>query len=486
MTDTSGDDAAVCDVGETHPTSVLIVLVVGTVLAPLDSSIVNIALPSIAGQFGASATAVSWVTTAYLLTVASLLLSMGRLGDVWGLRQLYVAGLLVFGAGSAVCATASTLGLLIAARVFQAVGASMLFAAGPALVTRTFPPGRRGWALGYIALSVSLGLTIGPALGGLLVSSFGWPSIFLINLPLTVGAAWLAWRLLPDECPEREPFDIPGALLAGGSLLALLLGLSAAEGSGVLSAPVLVGVSAAVVLFVAFVAWERRAAHPIVDLSLFRTRTFSSGLGAATLAYMSLFAVTFTFPFMLVGVLGLDAKEAGLVLMVTPLSMAAVAPTAGKICDRRGSRGIAALGLLVLAVGLMGASLLSATATVVAVGACLVAIGAGMALFQTPNTAAILKSTPRRQAGVGSAFVSEARNVGMAIGIAVTAAIIGWQVGPEGLRSADRMMAAEVAGRFISGMQMSLRFAALIALGAAAVSWFGSAPGAVEPRSGRP
>lgn len=485
MNDTLGG-SAVCEVGEVHPTTILFVLVMGTVLAPLDSSIVNIALPAIRDQFGASTSAVSWVATGYLLTNASLLLSMGRAGDVWGLRRLYVGGLLVFGVGSGLCALAPSLVALVAARIFQAVGASMLFAAGPALVTRTFPASRRGWALGYIALAVSLGLTIGPGLGGLLVDAFGWPSIFLINIPLTAGVAWVAWRLLPDECPERAPFDIVGAGLAALSLLMLLLGLTSAENDGPLSAPVLGGVAAAIILFIAFVAWERRTPHPVVDLALFRSRMFGSGLAAATLAYMSLFAVTFTLPFMLLGVQGLSTREAGFILMVTPIAMAATAPTAGRICDRRGSRGIAVVGLVVLAAGLFFTSLLPAAASAVAVAGCLAVIGTGMALFQTPNTAAVLRATPRQQAGVGSAFVSESRNVGMAIGIAVTAAVVGSQLGPGGLEGGAHSMTSAVAARFMDGMHMSLRLAAVLAFTAAVISWLGHGPDPVEPGTGRP
>lgn len=459
-------------------------LVIGTVLAPLDSSIVNIALPSIASEFGQRLAAVSWVSAAYLLTTASLLLPMGRLGDVWGLRKLYSGGLAVFGVGSIACAMSGSLSLLIASRVLQAVGASMLFAAGPALVTRTFPPNRRGWALGYISLSVSLGLTLGPALGGVLVGAFGWPAIFLINVPLAGITAFIAWRLLPDECPEGQRFDFLGALLAGSALLLLLIGLGEAERYDPLSLNVAAPVLGAFALFGLFAAWERRATSPMVDLRIFRSRSFSAGISAAMFAYLSLFAVTFTMPFYLLRIKGLDAAAAGIVLTATPLAMAALAPLAGRTSDRIGSRGLATAGLLVLAGGLLAASLLTAESTLWQVALTLFVVGAGMAVFQTPNTAAILRATPRESAGVGSAFVSEARNVGMAIGIALTAAIVGASVGGSGLPAGDAPLSPETAQAFSEGMALALRVAAGVTAGAAALSWFGRDDDAVERLAG--
>ncbi|PKQ16803.1 MAG: MFS transporter [Actinobacteria bacterium HGW-Actinobacteria-7] len=466
--------------------AVLFVLVIGTFLAPLDSSIVNIALPSIASQFGERLTAVSWVASAYLLASSALLLTMGRLGDLWGLRKLYVSGLLSFGLGSLACAFSGSLKMLIAARVFQAIGAAMLFAAGPALVVKTFPANRRGWALGYVALAVSAGLTVGPALGGLLVGAFGWPSIFLINVPLAVIVAAFAWRLLRDDPLPGEPFDILGALLAAATLLLLLLGLGDADRSGILSWQVIGPVVASLLAGALFVWWESRAAAPMVDLSLFSSRAFSAGLGAATLAYLSLFAVTFTMPFYLLRVQGLDAEAAGLLLTLTPLAMAAIAPTAGRLSDRHGSRGLATTGVAVLAVGLLGASFLTTTSPLWAVGVTLLIIGSGMAIFQTPNTSAVMRSTPRARAGVGSAFIAEARNVGMVIGIAITAAIVGGSVGGTGLPNGEGRLEAGIATLFSAGMSNALRVAAVVAAAAAVLSWFGRPADAVESESAKP
>ncbi len=454
-----------------NPNAILAVLFVGTFLAPLDSSIVNIALPSISAELRVAVTSVSWVATAYLLTNASLLLSMGRLGDVWGLRNLYVGGLLVFGVGSAACATTHTLPLLIAARVLQAVGASMLFAAGPAMIMRTFPPGKRGGALGVISLAVSAGLTVGPALGGLLVGTFGWPSIFLINIPLAVVAATLAWRVLPEEESIGESFDALGAVLAAGTLFSLLLALTEVQRLGLFSVEIIGLFVATVVLGVSFIRWERRAMHPMVDLRLFRHPVFSAGLGAATLAYMALYGIIFTLPFFLLRVLGLDTRLAGLVMTTTPLAMAVFAPVSGRLADRYGSRWFSTLGLVVLAAGLGGASLLTASSSPVAVVAALAVIGSGVSIFQTPNSSAVLTATPRSSAGVGSAFLAEARNLGMALGIAMTAMIVALHVGSAGIPEGSATLAPNEAARLVAGMAASLRVSAALSLVAAALSW---------------
>lgn len=479
-------DAPACSPSEFRPGAVLFVLVIGTFLAPLDSSIVNIALPSMAAQFGERLSAVSWVTSAYLLASASLLLTMGRLGDLWGLRRLYVFGLLVFGAGSLACAFSGSLHLLVASRVFQAVGAAMMFAAGPALIVTTFPANRRGWALGYISLAVSAGLTIGPALGGLLVGMFGWPSIFLVNVPLTVIVAAFAWRLLSDECPHPGTFDLLGAVLAAITLLLFLIGLGEADRNPLISLVVLGPIAASVVAGTLFVWWEGRYASPMVDLSLFRDHSFATGLGAATLAYLALFAVTFTMPFYLLRVVGLDARLAGLFLTITPLSMAVIAPTAGRLSDKWGGRGLATTGVALLSASLLGASFLTPASPLWAAGLSLLGIGSGMAVFQTPNTSSVMRSTPRRSAGVGSAFISEARNVGMAIGIAVTAAVVGAAVGAEGLPDGTGVLPTTAAASFSVGMANALRVAALVAAVAAALSWFGRGADAVESDGGKP
>jgi EmrB/QacA subfamily drug resistance transporter len=453
--------------------AVLAVLMVGTFLAPLDSSIVNIALPVLAQKLDAPLTSISWVATSYLLTSAALLLSMGRLGDVWGLRNLYVWGLAIFGVGSIACALSTSLGMLVASRVLQAVGAAMLFAAGPAIVAHTIPPNRRGSAFGIITLSVAAGLTAGPALGGVLVHLFGWPSIFIINIPLVVVGIVLAWRILPEDEPQGEPFDVLGAVLAASALIVLLGALTNAGKLGFLSVQFLGAMALVALLLGTFLWWEARTTHPMVDLRLFRSAGFSAGIGAATLAYLALFSVTFSMPFYLTRARAMPEEYAGLLLTMTPLAMALLAPIAGRTSDRVGSRALTSAGLLVLAAGLLLLGSCGETTALAIVGAGLFVVGTGMAIFQSPNTAAVMRATPRGNAGVGSAFIAEARNVGMALGIALTAALIALAMGPEAaLIDSFQPLTPHAAEALIAGMALTMRICAGVAVLAAALSWF--------------
>jgi EmrB/QacA subfamily drug resistance transporter len=451
----------------------------GTFLAPLDSSIVNIALPAIAEEFGAGLTQVSWVATAYLLANASLVLTMGRLGDMRGLKAVYIAGFAVFGAGSLACALAWSLPALIASRVLQAAGAAMMFATGPALVTRTFSSDRRGWALGWLSLSVSAGLMMGPVLGGILLSAFGWRSVFLINLPLAAAVIVAARRMLPQDCPTSEPFDLLGALTVGGALLSLLLGMSWIEADGLAAPNVLGAFAFAVLLGALFVVVERRVEHPMVDLSLFESRRFAAGVAAPVLAYMALFAVTFTLPFYLLSVRGLEPAVAGLVLTAIPAAMALLAPVAGRLSDRVGSRGLATAGLLWTAATLFVISRLELSTPLIVVAAALFSVGSGISFFMTPNSAAVLRATPRHRVGVGSALIGEARSVGMALGIGLTAAIIASGLGDSGLMDSTGVLGGADAQIFVEAMRPALVTAAVLTLLAATVSWL-RGPDAVE------
>jgi EmrB/QacA subfamily drug resistance transporter len=450
---------------------VLLTLVAGTFLAPLDSSIVNIALPAIAADFGVRIAAAGWVATAYVLTTASLVLTMGRLSDILGLRRIYVTGFLVFGAGSAACALAPALGWLITARVFQAIGAAAMFAAGPALVTRTFAPRRRGWALGWISLSVSAGLTLGPAVGGLLVGAFGWQAVFLINIPLALSMAVLARRLLPEDCPQSEPFDLSGAVLAALTLTSLLLAISEIDRSGLASPNVLGAFALSVVAAFAFIRVERSKEHPMLDLTLFSERGLSAGVIAAACSYASLFAVTFTMPFYLLRVRDIDPQFAGLILTATPISMAIFSPLAGRLSDRWGSRGLSTFGLGWLAFSLVAATRLGVDTPIALVALTLFSVGSGLSIFQAPNTAAILRSVPPGRAGVGSALVGQARNLGMALGIGTTAAIVSINLAGLDIMAIPGTLTREQGELFIAAMRPALLTSSLVALAGAAASW---------------
>jgi EmrB/QacA subfamily drug resistance transporter len=300
---------------------------VGTFMATLDGSIVNISLPSIQAAFGIELTVVEWVSIAYLVVVGSVLLPFGRLGEVLTFRRVYLTGFVVFTVASVLCGAAPGPGALIGFRVIQGVGAGMLQAMGPAIVARTFGPGERGRALGLNAISVSLGLTLGPVLGGVLTELATWRAVFLVNLPIGLFAIVWAMHVLPREHPTGgQTFDVPGAGLSGTALLTLLLALTQGESLGWTS-PVIVVLLATFVLTAALFLWaELRATQPMIDLRLFTIRAFSAGNASVVIAFAGLFTATFLLPFLLERGAGYTPIEAGLLLTPVPVVGALVAP----------------------------------------------------------------------------------------------------------------------------------------------------------------
>ena len=404
---------------------ILFAVSLGSLMSTLDGSIVNIALPAIQQEFAIDLTTVEWVVVAYLLVIGSLLLPMGRLGEVLTFKRVYLAGFGVFTAGSVLCGAAPNEAALIAFRVVQAVGAAMLAAMGPAIVARTFPSAERGRALGINGVSVSLGLTLGPVLGGLLTTAASWRAIFLINLPVGVLAMVWAARILPAETPRTgQTFDIRGAALSGLSLFALLLALSEGQTWGWTSPATLAFIGLALVLGGLFVLAERASVQPLIDLALFRIRPFAFGLASVIVAFAGLFTATFLLPFLLVRGEGYTAVQAGLLLTPVPISMAIVAPFSGAASDRWGPAIPASAGIVVMVVALLSLTTLPAGFALPDLVWRLVLLGVGQGLFMSPNSSAVLGSVPGRRVGTASGILAQMRVNGQALGIAISAAVV--------------------------------------------------------------
>jgi EmrB/QacA subfamily drug resistance transporter len=404
---------------------VLSAVSVGTFMATLNTRIVNISLPVIAGDFGVGVSEVEWVVISYLLATGTLLLAFGRLGEVAGYRRVYLVGLAVFAAAGALCGLSGGLGSMVLLRALQGVGAAAVQAVGPAIVTAAFPPSRLGRALGVNAMSVSFGLALGPTLGGLIAEWLSWRWIFFLNLPLgLVGLPW-SWRVLPRYGRgEGQRFDPAGALLAGGMLLCLLLALAEGGGWGWLS-PLTLGLFAAAAAFAAaFVFAELRSPQPLFDLRLFAIRAFSAGNVSLLVTFVALLSATFLMPFFLQRGQGLSALQAG--LLMTPLSLTTlvVSPFSGALSDRIGSRLLASSGLACAALGLFLLTQLDAGSGGLDVVWRLVVIGFGMGLFNSPNQSSILGSVPRLRLGTASGMIAQMRITGQMLGVATSSAIL--------------------------------------------------------------
>ncbi len=397
----------------------------GSLMATLDGSIVNIALPSIQTDFAIDLTTVEWVVVAYLLVIGSLLLPFGRLGEVLTFRRVYLTGFAVFTLASICCGASPNELTLICFRVVQAVGAAMLMAMGPAIVARTFPARERGRALGLNAVSVSIGLSLGPALGGALTQLASWRAIFLINAPIGLLAILWANRVLPAETRGRgQSFDVRGAALSGSGLFCLLLALSEGQDLGWTSPAVAGLLLASVALGAAFLDAERRSVQPMIDLALFRIRAFSAGLASVVVAFAGLFTATFLLPFLLQQGRGFSPVEAGLLLTPVPLAMATVAPFSGALSDRMGPRAPASAGMALMILGLLSLTQLPEDFALPDLIWRLIVLGVGQGLFMSPNSSAVLGSVPRARVGTASGTLGQMRVNGQALGIALSAAIV--------------------------------------------------------------
>ncbi len=404
---------------------VLAAVGIGTFMSALDGSVVNTVLPVITEYFHTNVATAEWVVTAYLLVVSGLLLSVGRLGDMRSNKNTYVTGFAVFVAGSALCGLSPAPIYLILARGFQAIGAAMLFANSPAILTKAFPPRQRGQALGLQGTMTYLGLTTGPFLGGWLSDHFGWHSVFYINVPIGILAIWLSLKVIPQDVPagQSEPFDLKGAFTFLVGLVALLLALDQGQEWGWLS-PVILGlVIASFLVLGLFLRIERQVASPMLDLSLFRRHVFTISTISPILNYICVYGVLFLMPFYLIQARGLSAEQAGLVLTAQPIIMAVMAPLSGTLSDRVGTRLPTALGLFIMGVGLFLLSRLTLAShygfAVLGLAIC----GLGTGLFVAPNNSALMGDAPRNRQGIAAGVLALARNVGMVLGIGLTGAI---------------------------------------------------------------
>ena len=448
-------------VGQAHPHRwrILSAIALGTVMGPVDGSVVNIALPVITRSFNTTLPVAEWVAMAYLLVLSSLLLTWGRLGDMYGHRRTYLAGFVVFTVGSLLCGAAPSIGWLIAFRAVQAMGAGMMMAAGPAIITEIFPSTERGRALGLNAVAVAVGLSLGPALGGLLVQHFGWRSVFYINLPIGAVGIWWAARVLPmPSRSQRSAFDVPGAITLFGALLSLLLALSQGEAWG-WGSPATLGLLGAGALGLAgFVAIERRVAAPMVDLGLFRHRLFVLGNVSCLANFIAQYSVTFLLPFFLQYALGMPPDRAGLVMLGFPWVVLFVAPIAGSLSDRFGSRWLAVTGMAIMTVGVFAMTRLGPRASGAEVFWRLAFIGLGFGLFQSPNNSAVMGSAPRDRLGIAGGMLASMRYIGMVLGVAISGAVFAANAGerPE--------LAAASIDLFLAGMHSAMAVGAAIAL----------------------
>ncbi|GAC1326228.1 MAG: MFS transporter [Chloroflexota bacterium] len=414
-----------------YPWLIVGTVCVGAFLGQLDASIAGLVLPTLETEFHAPVASVEWVAISYLLVLAALVVPFGRLSDLAGRKLMYTGGFVLFIIGSALCGMAPGLGWLIAFRAVQAVGAAMLQANSVAIITAAVERRRLGRAIGIQGAAQAVGLSIGPSVGGLLIDGLGWRWVFLIAVPFGLLGTALGWAILP--CTTRaavraahrvqERFDWTGALLLGPSVALILVALTFGNTWGWTDPRLLTVVLVAIVCIGAFLGGERRAASPLVDPSLFRSRLFSMGILAGLLSYAVLFGSLFLVPFYLERILGRSAAETGLLLSPIPLALAVMAPIAGALTDRYGSRLPTAVGMTLATIALLTFAVaplpgLPPTLFLLAV------LGIGLGLFTPPNNSAIMSTAPHHRLGTAGGILNMTRSIGTGLGVALTGAIL--------------------------------------------------------------
>ena len=394
-------------------------------MTALDTSVVNTVLPVIGKTYQTQIASVEWVVTIYLLGLSALLLGFGRLGDLRGHKIIYLLGFGVFVGSSMLCGMAPDVLTLVVFRGLQAIGAAMLAANSPAILTKSFPSSQRGQALGLQATMTYLGLTVGPSFGGWLASVAGWRAVFYINLPVGLVAIWLSLRSIPVDTVRKpeERFDWQGAIVFMLGLSALLLGLNQGHNWGWTSAPILGLLAGAVVLLGAFVTIETRVQNPMLDLDMFRQKRFSLTASSAVFNYIGVYSIIFLMPFLLIQGRGLSSAEAGLILTAQPIVMAIIAPLSGTLSDRWGTRLPAVVGMAVLSVGLFLLSLVREDTNISMIIVALGVVGFGTGTFISPNNSALMGSAPRHRQGIAAGILATARNFGMVLGVGISGAI---------------------------------------------------------------
>ena len=407
------------------------VLTLGTLcfalfMAMLDNTVVNVALPRISSDLGSGISGLQWIIDAYTLVFASLLLTGGTLGDIFGRKRFFLAGLSIFTIGSLVCALAPTLSVLIGARGMQGLGAALLMPGTLSLLTNTFlDPRERAQAIGIWAGISGMALAAGPVVGGLLVDRFGWQSVFFLNVPIGV-IAFVVCILAVRESknPEGRRLDLPGQVLAFVGLGTLTYALIEANNYGWTSAVILTLFAVAAVALVGFVLVERRSTSPMLQLGFFRNRTFAAGATCAAAVSFGMFGMFFFMSLFFQNIQGYTPLQAGLRALPNTLMIVVFAPLAGQLAGRIGSRLPMTVGLALNALSLFLFTQVQVHTAYAHIWPLLSLAGFGMAMVMSPMTSAVMSTVPPQRAGMASATTSASREIGGVFGIALLGAIV--------------------------------------------------------------
>lgn len=404
---------------------ILVCVAMFTFMSTLDSSIVNIALPTISKDLNVLMNQAEWVASVYLMVVCACLLLFGKIGDSWGKIRVFRIGTLIFVLGSLLCGFNQSLWFLLFGRVVQAIGASMTMATNSGIITEVFPMNERGRALGMIGAFVSLGSITGPGLGGLILSHFSWAYIFWINVPVGIITIIMGQKYLPKDITKSgEKIDFTGFVTFAIAIICLFGGIFIGQEHGFLTAVPLTLWGIALITFVLFYRIEKKQDSPLISFKIFNNTVFTMGLVTAILVFASNFFINVVLPFYLQNARGFEASFAGILMMVFPLMMVVGSPLSGYLTDEFGPQKLVMTGLVLLSAAQILCMFLGVTSPIWFFIAATAVMGVGNALFQSPNNTMIMSSVTQADLGIAGSMNSFARNFGMEIGIALSTTVL--------------------------------------------------------------
>ena len=430
-------DATQIEIPKKHATLILMNVCVGQFIVGLDQRALLVALPTLSHIFNTSLTTIQWVLLIYDLLLIGTVITVGRLGDLFGRRRFYAAGFLVFVLSSALCGAAQSASQIILFRGLQAVGGAMISANGRAVASIALPANQRGKAMGIASMAFHIGFLTGPTLGGFLIDTVGWRWIFYLNLPIGIWGAYLAWKLLEESKEDVEGIsvDFPGAILLMMTCSLFIYAMNQLPHVGWRDPTVLKMMSLFLVSLVLFVFVELRARTPILSFSLFRNRLFTASILSLFFITFTQSAISFLMPFYLQNILHFSPAQMGWILIAGSVVIVMVAPIAGWMSDRLGSRLLCTVGSAVIVIAQFFIASLGLDSSIPRIILPLMLSGLGWAIFNSPNQSAILGSVPRDKVGSASGMNTTAARTGGAMGVAVAATLFTYGLTAAGLSS---------------------------------------------------
>jgi len=459
---------------EPHTHKWLILFAVGSALlmGTVDGSIVNVALPSLTTDLHTQFQIVQWAVLSFLMGLTVLMLMAGRLGDMVGKKRVFTIGLIVFVLFSGLCGFSPGIYWLIIFRFLQAVGATMIVALGVAIITEAWPVEERGKAIGISAGIISIGAAAGPALGGFILHALNWRWIFFVNIPIGLISLVLVRIYLPDFRPkdQAEKFDFLGAFFIGLTMLTFVLAMTLTQTQGLYSKPVVSLLILFAIALLSFIWVENHAAHPMLDLSLFRDSGFSLNLLTGFTTFVCISGILLLFPFYLQLVKRMDQQQIGLVMSVVPLSLVVLGPISGILADRMGTRSISLIGLATILASYIAMTRITVFTTPAHFILLTLPNGLGMAIFQSPNNTAIMSSAPRSRLGVANGMLSMSRTLGQLAGVSLLGAFFSCRLQSYAGNAID--VTAASSGTIVRALHDQFHLAAaLVAAGALVALW---------------